>query len=152
MGKKGIQIMSFHSILVKALGGSNNPNLALIENELKTYAIGLIVPQIAKEVAHALIKSIDILVAATIKVTDEVTAKKVAEAHLTEIAREMDVVTKVLSVYVPLQTMVELEKKLHGNQSAEANAARTKRAPAILAVKHSVENLFNIIVGKSASP
>ena len=138
----------FETILKQVLGDKAGPLLNSIETELKHLAADFVSKNLAKEVSHGLLKSMDTLIAATVKVADASAAHHVAEAQLTEIVRKLDELSATIAGYLSLQIEVELEKKIHGDHSPEADNARHLRQPGIDAVRQKTVDLFAVIAGQ----
>lgn len=100
-----------------------------------------------KEFSRIVLKAVDSLISVTVKAAGGHSADQLSSAALTQLARQFNQLTTVLSGYAPLQVNVEVAKHEHGDHSPEAEAARFHRAPVITAVRAAVEDVFATLTG-----
>lgn len=136
-----------HDLLPDLEVDTKNKLLAELEKLSQDFAIG----HISGSVAHAVLKSVDGLIAASLKVVDKEQALILAQGFSDEVDVQMVHLQDALVRYIPLQVNVEVAKKQFGDHSADANAAREKRKVGITEVKEDVGNLMAAFVGKHVS-
>ena len=137
----------FDLIIKTALAGVKDDVKKALLNELKDVAHDFVVSHVMDKTAKIVLKGIDQVVEKSVKLLTSDQVNKVAGAYTDEIDRQFVQLNQALATYIPLQVDVELAKKEHGKNSAEANAERVKRAAGIAEVKSEFGDLFGSILG-----
>lgn len=123
---------------------------SLLKN-LESVGEGIALHRVSAEVAHIVLKSIDGVVAAAVKTLSAEEATKIGDAYLAEIDTQVINLGEALAHYIPLQAEVEFAKRIHGNNSAEANAARAARQVGIDLIRKDIDQAFGELIGKHSS-
>jgi len=137
----------FDQILKIALPGVEEQVKKQLGADLKKVAAEFISENVVKTVSHTILKGIDTIVATSVHTLTSDQVKKVAGAYTDQIDQQFVQLNQAIAAYIPLQVAVEVAKKEHGNNSAEANAARAIRANGINEVKSEFGDIFGVILG-----
>jgi hypothetical protein len=118
-------------------------------HELEVAGKQVAVDVIAKSFAHGLLKAIDGVVAASIKVLPKEDANKLLQGYVDVIDNEVAEFAEAMREYVPLQITVELNKKFYGGKSDQANAARAKREAGIANFRTQFQDIVRVAIGET---
>jgi hypothetical protein len=141
----------FDDIIKTALVGVSDDVKKTLENELKHVAEEFLSHSVIDKAVKILLKGIDSVIAASVKVLPSIQADKVATVYLNEIDKQFVQLKMAISGYIPLQVNVEMQKHRFGNQSNEANDARERRKAGIDEVKAEFGDVFAAILGGHVS-
>jgi hypothetical protein len=141
----------FDDIIKFALVGVSDDVKKALENELKHIAEDFVAHTVIDKAAKILLKGIDNVIAASVKVLPSKQVDKVAQAYVDEIDKQFVQLNTAISVYIPLQVDVEMQKHRFGDQSKEANDARERRKAGIEEVKAEFGDVFAAILGGRVS-
>lgn len=108
----------------------------------------IVVNQLAKSTAHALLKSIDTVIAIAVANLPSADANRLSAAYADEVLRQVQQLGDAVGVYVPLQVSVEVAKQRHGPSSPQASAARKKRGAGIAEMRQEVRDLLRAATGQ----
>jgi hypothetical protein len=118
--------------------------LGELENVGKDYAANTV----SKQAGRVLVKGIDEVVERAVKVLDKAEqTEEFVESYVDQMDGEWVELLDAIKAYIPLQVAVEVAKKKHGKNSAEANAARAKRKAGIEEVHEEVRDVFAGVLG-----
>jgi hypothetical protein len=141
----------FDSVIKAALVGVSDDVKKALQNELKHVADDFVAHSVVDKAAKILLKGIDSVIEASVKVLPSTQADKVAAAYVDEIDQQFVQLNMAISAYIPLQVDVEMQKHRFGNQSEQANDARERRKGGIAEVKAEFGDVFAAILGAHVS-
>lgn len=141
----------FEDLIKKTIPGLSTTILKSLLHELEGTAKGIAVDEAAKLTSRTLLKGVDTFVATAVKHLAAGDATKLSGAYLQVLTEQLNQLNTALMVYVPLQVGVEAAKRAHGDSSAEATAARLKRAPGIVALRQEVKDVLTVAAGGTPS-
>lgn len=122
--------------------------LDVVTKTLSTLTRDVAAPFIVKEVGHGLLKGIDDVVVAAVKNLPTDKAQALTTEYAGAIEAKIGLLIQAITAYIPHQIAVEVAKKEHGTDSAEANAARADRATYINEVHADIAEIFTEITGE----
>lgn len=137
----------FDAIIKAALAGVSDDIKGKLADELKDVAQDFISKNVISQVSRVILKGIDEIVEKAVKHLPKEQVIKVAGSYTHEIDQQFVQLNEAIVTYIPLQVAVEVAKRQHGKNSAEANAARAERAKGIEEVKEEFGDLFGSILG-----
>ncbi len=116
--------------------------------ELRKLGYQALADQAARLTAQALLKGIDGVVAAAVKVLPAAEAHDLADWFWQDaLEAQLKQLSDALEAYVPLQVAVELAKEQRGPTSVEAAVARVARVEGIANVRAEVRDLLRAATG-----
>lgn len=137
----------FEALVEGFFGDLKNDAAKKLLHELEGVGKDLATQKVADVAGRVIVKGIDQVVAAAVKLADHLDVHDFAEHYLDTVDEELAELTIALKAYVPLQVAVETAKHQYGNNSAEANAARAARKAGIEEVKEEVGDIFASVIG-----
>ena len=138
----------FDDLVHEFTGNLDEEVLKKLIHELEHVAADIAVNKVGDVVGRVLIKGVDGVVAATVKVLDSNLVEEFTHHYVDSMDTLFLKLQDDLRHYIPLQVAVEEAKHKFGSNSAEANVAREARKAGIEAVKNDVHVVFANLIAQ----
>ena len=115
--------------------------------QLEAVGKKVLVDEAQKQVARALLKSIDTVVTIAVANLPRGDAVKLGEAYAEALLMQVEQLADAIDDYVPLQVDVEVTKQQHGTTSPQAQAARKRREVGITELRAEVRDVLRAATG-----
>jgi hypothetical protein len=137
----------FDALVKEFFDGATNDLSKKLLHELEGVGKDLAKNKVSEVAGRVIVKGIDDVVAAAVKVLDNTQTDAFTHQFLDGVDMELAELVDAIRQYVPLQVAVEVAKHKFGTNSKEANAARAARVAGIAEVKEEVGDIFASVVG-----
>lgn len=141
----------FEALIKQALGDVEVQVKNQVLHELQSVGKSVLIDEVARSCAHAILKGIDGVIAACVHSLAKGDAAKLMDAYTDEVRVQVNQFAEAIALYAPLQLEVELAKKTWGDKSKEANAARVKRLAGIASLKSEFQDILKVVIGETPS-
>lgn len=141
----------FEKLLPQVLPGLTEDAGDRLLQQLEGVGKQILVGELSKQTARALLKSIDTVAAIAVANLVKGDAERLVGAYAQTVLVQIQQLAEATAAYVPLQIGVEVAKQRFGTTSGEATAARKRREAGINELRAEVRDVLRAATGGTVS-